>query len=67
MLDAAADNDQQTEAHAYVGVVLWLSDAAEKAKEHLVWVRDNGNRDFIEYDLAVLLLRRPDAAPAPKP
>jgi tetratricopeptide (TPR) repeat protein/DNA-directed RNA polymerase subunit RPC12/RpoP len=58
LLRAAADNDQRTEAHAYVGVVLWLTGATDKAREHFQWVRDKGNHGFIEYDLAVLLLRR---------
>jgi predicted Zn finger-like uncharacterized protein len=64
---AAADNDQRTESHAYVGVVLWLSGDDAKAREQLQWVRDNGNRDFIEYDLAVLLLHRLEKTAARKP
>ncbi len=67
LLSAANDNDQRTEAHAYIGVVLWLSGAAEKAREHLVWVRDNGDCDFVEYDLAVLLLSRPEKERKHKP
>jgi tetratricopeptide (TPR) repeat protein len=60
------DNDRQTEARTCVGVVLWLSGAAAKAREHLEWVRDHGNRDFVEYDLAVLLLHRLDRGVARK-
>jgi Flp pilus assembly protein TadD len=60
------DNDRQTEARTCVGVVLWLSGAAAKAREHLEWVRDHGNRDFVEYDLAVLLLHPLDRGVARK-
>jgi predicted Zn finger-like uncharacterized protein len=64
----AADNDdQRTEARAYAGVVLWLSGATDKAREHLQWVRDHGNRDFVEYDLTELLLRRWERAGTEKP
>jgi tetratricopeptide (TPR) repeat protein len=63
---AGDDDDRQTEARAYVGVVLWVSGAAAKAREHFEWVRDHGNRDFVEYDLAVLLLHRLNEGPARK-
>ncbi|HTT83821.1 MAG TPA: tetratricopeptide repeat protein [Rhizomicrobium sp.] len=67
LLRAAADNDERTEAHAYLGVVRWLSGADKKAREHLEWARDNAPRDFIEYDLALWLLRRLDKGPPRKP
>lgn len=67
LLHAAADNDQRTEARAYAGVALWASGGADKACEHLQWVRDNGNPDFIEFDLALMLLRRLEGERTRKP
>ncbi|HTU88745.1 MAG TPA: tetratricopeptide repeat protein [Gemmataceae bacterium] len=67
LLRTAGDLDQRTEAHAYIGVVLWLSGAADKARQHLEWVRDNGNPDFVEFDVALLLLRRLELKQMPKP
>ena len=67
LLHDAADNDQRTEVHAYVGVALWLSGSAEKARKHLDWVREKGNRRFVEYGLAQLVLRHLEDAPPRKP
>lgn len=37
LLRVASDDDERTEADAYVGVVLWLSGAADKARKHAEW------------------------------
>lgn len=58
LLRAASDDDQRTEARAYIGAALWVSGAADKVREHLEWVRDRGNPDFIEYGMALMLLHR---------
>ena len=53
-----ADNkDNLTEAHAYAGEMLLLNSEIEAARLHFEWVRDNGNRDFTEYKLALARLR----------
>lgn len=54
----ADNNDNLTEAHAYVGEVLLLNSQIEAARLHFEWVRDNGNRDFTEYKLSMAELKR---------
>jgi tetratricopeptide (TPR) repeat protein len=58
LLELATDNDKLTEAHAYIGLDLSLNGASEKALPHLHWVRENGNKNFIEYPLALGEIRR---------
>jgi tetratricopeptide (TPR) repeat protein len=58
LLALATDNDKQTEAHAYIGMDLALKGEREAALVHLRWVRENGNRGFIEYPLALAQLNR---------
>ncbi|HEX8748150.1 MAG TPA: hypothetical protein VF717_13330 [Pyrinomonadaceae bacterium] len=58
LIDLATDNDKQTEAHAYIGLDLSLSGRRDEALEHLRWVRDKGNKDFVEYPLALAELAR---------
>ncbi|MBC7797599.1 MAG: tetratricopeptide repeat protein [Pyrinomonadaceae bacterium] len=55
---AAADNDKLTEAHCYIGLDLIFNDQKDQAVPHLQWVKDNGNKDFIEYGFAVAELKR---------
>ncbi|HEX8775902.1 MAG TPA: tetratricopeptide repeat protein [Pyrinomonadaceae bacterium] len=62
LLARATDNDKQTEAHAYIGLALSLNGEREAALEHLRWVRENGNRGFIEYPLALSEIARLEAA-----
>jgi hypothetical protein len=45
-----------------VGIVLWLSGDLGKAREHLRWVREHGDPDFVDYSLALLLLPRLEKA-----
>jgi tetratricopeptide (TPR) repeat protein len=61
LLALAVDNDKQTEAHAYIGLALSLDGEREAALTHLRWVRENGNRDFVEYPLALSEINRLEA------
>jgi tetratricopeptide (TPR) repeat protein len=58
LMEIAATNDQKTEAHTYVGMDLLLKGREQDAREHFVWVRDYGNKRFIEYMLALAELGR---------
>ena len=58
LLKQASNTDEQTEARAYLGYDLSLSGKKEDALPHLRWVKEYGNRNFIEYPLAVLELHR---------
>lgn len=58
LLAQAKDNDQRTEAHAYLGLDLSLNGLREEALPHLHWVRDHGNKDFVEYPLALAEIGR---------
>jgi lipoprotein NlpI len=62
LLSLATDNDKLTEAHAYVGLNLSLAGSTEAALPHLRWVRENGNKNFVEYPLAVEEIGRIEAA-----
>jgi tetratricopeptide (TPR) repeat protein len=64
LLAAASDNDKQTEAHAYLGLDRLFSGERSQAIEHLRWVKEHGNPDFVEYTLAVAELDRLEAEPA---
>jgi len=58
LLAQATDGDKKTEAQAYIGTDLLLSGKREDAKAYLQWVRDNGNKHFVEYALALAELER---------
>lgn len=67
MLARATDNDTLTEAHAYAGLLLSLNGEIPAALEHLRWVKENGNKSFNEYPLALSELERLEtSAAAPK-
>ena len=55
---AGTDNDQLTEAHAYAGLEFSLAGERELALEHLRWVREKGNKNFVEYPLALAEIGR---------
>ena len=69
LLAATANADQQTEARTYLGMDLARSGNRDQALPHLQWVRDNGNKGFVEYRFALAELRHlqsgEPAAPAP--
>jgi tetratricopeptide (TPR) repeat protein len=58
LLNLAADNDKKTEAQAYAGMDLSLSGKREEALTHLRWVKDNGNKGFVEYAFAAAEFNR---------
>jgi tetratricopeptide (TPR) repeat protein len=62
MLAQANDNDKLTEAHAYAGLAFSLNGEIQIALEHLRWVKDNGNKDFVEYPLALAEIARLEGA-----
>jgi len=58
LLAEATDNDKLTEAHAYLGLDLSLSGHRDEARAHLLWVKEKGNKRFVEYPLALAELNR---------
>jgi tetratricopeptide (TPR) repeat protein len=58
LMKIAVTNDNKTEAHTYLGMDLLLRGQAEDARKHFLWVRDYGNKRFIEYALALAELGR---------
>jgi tetratricopeptide (TPR) repeat protein len=58
LLSKADDGDKKTEANAYIGLNLSLSGKSEDAVTYLQWVKENGNRKFVEYSLALSELSR---------
>jgi tetratricopeptide (TPR) repeat protein len=62
LLKQADDTDKLTEAHTYIGLDLSLNGKREDALPHLRWVRENGNRGFVEYPLAVTEAERIESA-----
>src|SRR5262249_39539406 len=58
LLQLANNNDQKTEAHAYMGMDLLLKGKNDEARQHFDWVKEYGNRRFFEYPLAMEELKR---------
>lgn len=58
LLALATDNNKQTEAHAYIGMDLSITGEREAALTHLRWVAENGNKNFVEYSLALSEIKR---------
>lgn len=58
LLNMAVDPDKKTEAQAYIGIDLAISGKRDEALSHLVWVKDNGNKGFVEYALAAAEFNR---------
>lgn len=52
LFDLAKDTDMLTIVHYYVGVDEWLGGNATSARKHFEWVRDQGNKEFLQYLLA---------------
>ncbi len=63
----ARDPEQQTEAHAYVGLKAAIFGQREEALKHLRWVRGQGTRAASEYPPAVAELRRLEPPVAASP
>jgi lipoprotein NlpI len=58
LISSAKDNDELTEAHAYLGMDLVLSENRDEGITHLQWVSEKGNRNFVEYRMALGELKR---------
>jgi ribosomal protein L35AE/L33A len=58
VLKQATDNDKLTEAHAYLGLVLALNEKRADALTHLRWVKEHGNKGFVEYGMAIAEIDR---------
>ena len=58
VLARAINNDDRTEAHGYIGLDLALKGKIKEALEHFSWVREYGNRQFVEYKFALAELKR---------
>ena len=56
LLAQATNNDRMTEAHGYIGMDLLLKDQKEDALSHFRWVKEHGNKNFVEYKLALIQL-----------
>ncbi len=64
LLALATDNDKLTEARAYIGMLLSHSGQREEALTHLRWVKENGNKTFLEYGVALTEIQRIENASA---
>lgn len=53
LINSATDNDKMTEAHAYIGMNQSLLGQFQEALKHFRWVKESGNRDFVEFRLAL--------------
>jgi tetratricopeptide (TPR) repeat protein len=58
LVAAAADDDQLTEAHTYLGLSLLYTGKESEALNHLEWVVEMGNKWFLEYQVAKAALER---------
>lgn len=58
LIKLAKDNDQLTEAHAYIGYHHLLNDNKEAALVSFHWVKEKGNKSFTEYEFALAELRK---------
>ena len=67
LLGVADTNDKLTEAHAYIGVIQMIAGTPTPAKVHFEWVKANGNKNFVEYDLAIAELNRKPGTTTKKP
>jgi lipoprotein NlpI len=58
LLTQATDGDKKTEAQAYIGMDLSLAGKPIEALIYLQWVQENGNKNFVEYSLALSEIKR---------
>jgi serine/threonine protein kinase/Tfp pilus assembly protein PilF len=47
-----------TETYTYVGLDLRAKNKTDQARKYLQWVADHGNKDYLEYELAIAFLDR---------
>jgi tetratricopeptide (TPR) repeat protein len=67
LLAAATDDNKKTEACTYLGLDLSLSGQRDAALPQLRWVKDNGNKVFVEYTFATAELGRLESATTAQP
>lgn len=58
LLETSNDNDKLTESHAYIALNLILNKKPNEAREHFQWIKENGNKKFIEYTIALNELQK---------
>jgi tetratricopeptide (TPR) repeat protein len=58
LLSRAKDNGEKTEAHAYIGFHLVDAGQRQEAIVHLTWVKDRGEKNYVEYPMAIAELKR---------
>ncbi len=58
LLKTSMNNDETTEIRVYFGMDLMLSGKREEALDNFKWVKEYGNRNFVEYPLAVSEMAR---------
>ena len=54
---------QETEAHAYIGIMAAIAGNRDDAMRHLEWVEGRGSKGYTEYRLALAELKRLHATP----
>jgi tetratricopeptide (TPR) repeat protein len=64
---AGNNNDRLTEAHGYIGMDQLLKDQKDEAVSHFKWVKEHGNKSFVEYILASIELSRIESGGPIKP
>lgn len=64
LLSSATDNDKMTEARTYMGLALAATGERQEALKQLQWVKENGNKTFVEFPAALMELRRLEQAEA---
>jgi lipoprotein NlpI len=57
-LDRASDNGERTEARTYIGLRALIAGRMDEATKHFEWVKERGDRNYMEYQLALAELRR---------
>jgi predicted Zn-dependent protease len=67
LISQADNQDKLTEAHAYAGLELSLNGDRAAALEQLRWVKEKGNKDFVEFPLALAEIARLEAAAKQSP
>jgi tetratricopeptide (TPR) repeat protein len=56
---AQGDNSKMTEANCYLGLQALLKGDKKEAEKYFAWVKVNGRKDFIEYEVALDRLGTP--------
>ena len=61
LLALGIDDEKRTEVHCFIGIDHALSGRAEKAREHLLWVKEHGTPCDVQYIIGVAELERLDS------